>query len=74
MDKNRFKELLSTDQESKVLQFGCCCNSAFHYDGTSLDTNAGEATITWFFYNLLKDLQKIGSVPAIDYDAYLKYT
>ena len=72
MNTDSFKSYLGPDS-SQSLQFGCCCTSAFCFDDVALEVNDGDASISWFFYKLLSSLQKIGTVPAIDYDAYLKH-
>lgn len=72
MSSESFKSYLNTDPD-RCLQFGCSCSSSFYYDGSELDINDGDASISWFFYKLLNSLQKMGSVPAIDYSSYIKH-
>ena len=64
---------LRTEDPYRLLQFGCCIDSAFVADGNAVSIHTGEAPLYWFFYNLLSKLQSIGSVPAIDYSDYLAH-
>ncbi len=68
---SRDRKGLKTNTPERILQFGCCCDSAFIADGENETVYTGEAPLYWFFYNLLLQLQPIGSVPAIDYSKYL---
>lgn len=71
MKSNKFSNYLRKDTQDKILQFGCCCDSAFISDGDYVTPYNGDAPLYWFFYGMLSKLQSVGSVPAIDYSKYL---
>ena len=74
MGKTLDKNLIALDNESKI-DIGCVLNAgAFlsnHVDDTIEKSGASESLI-FFFLKLLIELQKIGTVPAMDIEEYLK--
>jgi hypothetical protein len=75
---------LSNTNEEKVLNFGCSLVGQTYFSFPRLhpwDTNSkpysikhvvDENSLVNFFMALLAELQKVGTVPAIDINAYLK--
>jgi len=59
------------------IDLGCCVAAGgfdVDYEETSLtiEKSAAKNALAFFFIRLLRKLQQIGTVPAIDYDAYLR--
>ena len=67
-----FKRYLDSDDRHE-LQFGCCCKSSFFYKNGELKVDSSDCSVIWFLYKHLSELQHIGTVPAIDYDSYLRH-
>jgi hypothetical protein len=74
--RQRLEETLSLLPPSARLQMGCCARGlAFHAtygESTVVDVSKPEESLVFFVLHLLRELQSVGSVPAIDYGAYLK--
>ncbi len=78
------QEKLSNATESRVLNFGCSLVGKTYFSFPALhpwDINAkpyqincqiDDNSLVNFFMNLVSELQKVGTVPAIDINAYLK--
>jgi hypothetical protein len=72
-----FKEAVASLEELERLQCGCCLTAgAFECDWSkpcpSISVSPGDTALVYFFLRLLTQLQKLGTVPAIDLDAYAK--
>lgn len=70
-----FKKELKTFAGNAQLDCGCALNAgSFFYDSTQQSVIIGTAqeSLVSFFLQLLSKLQAIGTVPAIDLDAYAK--
>ncbi len=70
-----FKSAIESLNEAERLQSGCCLHDgAFECDWTtplpSISVSPKEVALIYFFLRLLSQLQKLGTVPAIDLDAY----
>ncbi|MEJ8568851.1 DUF6602 domain-containing protein [Elongatibacter sediminis] len=71
-----FHNCLAERPEEEKLNFGCVLDAGgfeVSYDGDELKTqiSSREHALAFFFLRLLRSLQRIGTVPALDYDAYL---
>jgi len=72
-----FKDSLGSLNEGERLQCGCCLNAgAFECDwntpSPAVSSSPLDIALIYFFLRLLAQLQKLGTVPAIDLDAYAK--
>lgn len=72
-----FAASLSEGSPKERLDIGCVVDAGgfeAHYDddGLKTRTSSPEHALAFFFLRLLHRLQRIGTVPAIDYDIYLK--
>jgi Domain of unknown function (DUF6602) len=72
-----FNDAIASLAESERLQCGCCLNAgAFECDWATpipaISVSPRDTALVYFFLRLLAQLQKLGTVPAIDLDAYAK--
>lgn len=70
-----FKKVISTLEEQEQIDIGCSLeNGAFHYNyrQSLLRTSKESESLVWFFLELLIELRKMGTVPAIDLAAYMQ--
>lgn len=72
-----FKSAIASLGEDQRLQLGCCLHAgAFECDWTvpvlAVSVSPKDTALIYFFLRLLAQLQKLGTVPAIDLDAYAK--
>ena len=72
-----FKAAVASLEENQRLQFGCCLHAgAFECDwaapAPSISVSPKDTALIYFFLRLLSQLQKLGTVPAIDLNAYAK--
>ncbi|MBO6231161.1 MAG: hypothetical protein J6O50_11415 [Ruminiclostridium sp.] len=70
-----FMNCISKYSDLQQIDCGCVLNGgAFYYDykNRMLKTSSSEDSLVYFFLQLLIDLQKIGTVPAIDLNEYIK--
>lgn len=73
--KEPFKECLSQYAEKQQIDCGCVLQGGafcFDYSNKKLKTSKKEETLIYFFLQLLNLLQKIGTVPAIEFAEYMK--
>jgi hypothetical protein len=71
-----FHACLAKRSVEERLNVGCVLEAGgfdINYDGDELKTqiSSREHALAFFFLRLLRSLQRIGTVPALDYDAYL---
>ena len=71
-----FAASLSERSSEQRLDIGCVVNAGgfealYDDDGLKTRTSSPEHALAFFFLRLLNRLQRIGTVPAIDYDVYL---
>lgn len=71
-----FAATLSERAPEQRLDIGCVVNAGgfearYDVDGLKIGISAPEHALAFFFLRLLHSLQRIGTVPAIDYDVYL---
>ena len=62
-------------EENEQVDCGCILNSGmffYNYEKKKLTTSNPEDSLVAFFLQLLIQLQKMGTVPAIDLNAYMK--
>ena len=71
---NFFRKNLLTLKDDKSIQCGCVIRegSFLVNDADNVEVSNKEQSLISFFFNLLLQLQKIGTVTAIDISAYLK--
>ncbi|HKQ06253.1 MAG TPA: DUF6602 domain-containing protein [Blastocatellia bacterium] len=75
---DKFEAVLEKQGRDERLDLGCAISlgsfDVEYFDSSELKINRGDSSLALasFFLNLLKRLQKTGTVPAIDYDQYLK--
>ncbi|MBR1851869.1 MAG: hypothetical protein IJ794_01635 [Lachnospiraceae bacterium] len=70
-----FRKCIATYTELQQVDCGCTLNGgAFYYDyqKNSLRTSNAEESLVYFFLQLLILLQRLGTVPAIDLEAYMQ--
>jgi hypothetical protein len=66
-----FLNNLKALQNDQSLQFGCVIQSgAFSITDSGVDISKADSSLVSFFFDLLIRLQSIGTVPAIDIQAY----
>lgn len=68
-----FKACLTNYSELQQVDCGCVLNKgSFFYDykDSVLSTSAPNESLVYFFFKLLEELQKLGTVPAIEFDKY----
>ena len=72
----KLQEVLGGMSTESHLQLGCSARElAFHAkygDATTVQASRPDEALVFFVLHLLRELQAVGSVPAIDYSAYLK--
>ena len=72
----KLHEVLSALQPPSRIQLGCSArNLAFHAtygDSMTVHVSRPDKALVFFVLHLLRELQAVGSVPAIDYTAYLR--
>ena len=71
-----FHACLAERQEEERLNVGCVLEAGgfditYDNDETRPQISSREHALAFFFLRLLRNLQRIGTVPALDYDAYL---
>ena len=67
-----FREALKKSKGPNVLDFGCVLKQgSFRRSGKKIDVTTGEYALISLFLNLLGHLQAVGTVPALDAQAYL---
>lgn len=67
---------LKTLQGSKILNLGCSLTVGTFYinsESDRLQVSIADESLIYFFLKLFKELQKIGTVPAMDIDEYGKF-
>ncbi len=70
-----FKECISAYSELQQIDCGCVLNCGsfyFDYRANCLRTSGSDESLVYFFLQLLIQLQKLGTVPAIDLGEYMK--
>ena len=70
-----FKKCLAGYNELQRLDCGCVLNAGtyfYDYDSSQLSKCSGDESLVFFFLKLLILLQKMGTVPAIDLNEYMK--
>lgn len=71
-----FMQVIREAHEDLRLDIGCCARAggfdAVHGEEVSVETSPQETALAFFFFRLLRRLQQIGTVPAMDYTAYLE--
>lgn len=70
-----FKKCLSDYSELQRLDCGCSLNAGtyfYDYESSQLSKCSGDESLVFFFLKLLILLQKMGTVPAIDLNEYMK--
>jgi hypothetical protein len=72
-----FKDAVSALGEQERLQCGCCLSAgafecAWNTPIPGISLSPKETALVYFFLRLLVQLQQLGTVPAIDLDAYAK--
>lgn len=70
-----FQKCLSGYSEIQQIDCGCVLSAGtffFDYDSSQLSKCSGEESLVFFFLKLLILLQKMGTVPAIDLNEYMK--
>jgi hypothetical protein len=61
----------------ETIDIGCCTDAggfvvANHHGDGAIEHSRPELALAFFFLRLLQELQQIGTVPAMDYSAYLE--
>lgn len=72
-----FQSSISTLDELSQIDIGCVLEKAsytltYQEQSYSLETSQNEETLIYFFLKLLINLQKLGTVPAMDIEAYAR--
>lgn len=70
-----FKRCVKDFNEQQQIDCGCILQAGafyYNYNTRSLITSTSEESLVFFFLQLLMMLQNIGTVPAIDLNAYMK--
>ncbi|GAB3442402.1 DUF6602 domain-containing protein [Insolitispirillum peregrinum] len=76
-DHAKLKKRLSTDDRLEIINIGCIAKSvSFSINSETFECSikSHEAIVTDFLMDLTKQLQGIATVPALDIDAYRKWT
>ena len=75
-----FEEAINTSWQEELgrIQLGCVLSEGgFRVvggdEGLKIEKSASEASLMYFLMSLFKTLQPLGTVPAVDMDAYLKW-
>ena len=73
---NNFMTTLKRLSEEEKLDIGCCLNKCafiiFYKENIKIETSEANNPLTYFFIKLIAELQKMGTVPAIEFEKYLK--
>ena len=67
---------LKTLQNNQILNLGCSLTVGTFYinsETSKLQISNSEESLVYFFLKLFKELQKIGTVPAMDINEYGKF-
>lgn len=73
-----FNQSLNSLNETSRIDFGCVLNAGsfrrdhLDYESSSIETSESEDSLMFFFLTLLYYLQRLGTVPAIDFKEYEK--
>lgn len=68
-----FETAVMGQKGPSIIDMGCCVrHGSFVRDGSKLRRSNAEESLLFFFLQLLKRLQGAGTVPALDFDQYLK--
>ncbi len=72
-----FQNCLSSLDEHSQIDIGCVLEKAsytltYQDASYSLETSQNEETLIYFFLKLIINLQKLGTVPAMDIEAYAR--
>lgn len=80
LDSEAFKDIISSLKGNQTISFGFAATDlAFDLAHAPFDTTLAhgaltfshiEGSLAWFLFNLLKRLQQLGTVPAVDWDQY----
>lgn len=68
-----FRKVFLNQKGTNRLDIGCCAlKGSFVRDGGRLRISDDDNSLLFFFLHLLRALQRLGTVPALDFDRYLK--